>query len=149
CNEHESAGMEDNLVRMGWVFLAARENGTPLFFSRPAGSTRENYWGNNRVGDKGNDEFMHPEVVAVNKFRKEMAGSPEIVSSTDNGSVIVVERASKGIALINISPDKKEVKIPVRFKDGTYTDKVYNEKAVIKNGIMTVKIPALTSYLFY
>ncbi|MDE6084776.1 MAG: alpha-amylase, partial [Muribaculaceae bacterium] len=149
CNEHESAGMEDNIIRMGWVFLTAREAGTPLFFSRPDGSTRDNYWGNNRVGYKGNDEFIHEEVVAVNKFRKEMAGYPEIVSSAANGSVIIIERGSKGIALINISPEKKEIKIPVRWKDGNYTDKVYGVNANVNNGIMVVTIPSFTSYLYY
>ena len=77
ANEHESAGLTDQQIRMGWVFLASRQNGTPLFFSRPAGSTRENFWGNNRVGARGNDEFKHPEVVAANKFRKDMSGTPE------------------------------------------------------------------------
>ncbi|MDE6062682.1 MAG: alpha-amylase family protein, partial [Duncaniella sp.] len=98
ANEHESAGLTDEQIRMGWVFLAARQNGTPLFFSRPAGSTRENYWGNNRVGARGNDEFKHPEVVAANKFRRAMSGQPETIVTTDNGAVIEVMRGEAGIA---------------------------------------------------
>ena len=31
ANEHESAGLTDEQIRMGWVFLTARQNGTPLF----------------------------------------------------------------------------------------------------------------------
>lgn len=78
CNAHESAGLSDDQIRMGWVILASRGGGShPLFYSRPAGSTRQNYWGNNRIGERGNAEFMHPEVVAANKFRTAMTGQPE------------------------------------------------------------------------
>ena len=58
ANEHESADLEDDQIRQGYVFLVARQYGTPLFFSRPMGSTRQNYWGNNRIGARGNDEFL-------------------------------------------------------------------------------------------
>ncbi|MDE5968435.1 MAG: alpha-amylase family protein, partial [Muribaculaceae bacterium] len=72
CNGNESAHLTDDQIRTGWVFLTARQNGVPLFFSRPAGSTRQNYYGDNVLGARGNDEFFHPEVVAVNKFRTAM-----------------------------------------------------------------------------
>ena len=74
CNANESAHLTDDQIRTAWVFLTARQNGTPLFFSRPAGSTRDNYFGNNVLGARGNDEFKHPEVAAVNKFRHAMRG---------------------------------------------------------------------------
>ena len=73
CNANESAHLTDDQIRTAWVFLTARQNGTPLFFSRPAGSTRDNYFGNNVLGARGNDEFKHPEVAAVNKFRHAMS----------------------------------------------------------------------------
>ncbi len=127
ANEHESAGLTDQQIRMGWVFLASRQNGTPLFFSRPAGSTRENFWGNNRVGARGNDEFKHPEVVAANKFRKDMSGTPEKVISTDNGAVIEVSRGSSGVALINISGQEQNLNgLETTVPDGEYHDRVYN-----------------------
>ena len=103
CNAHESAGMSDELIRMGWVFLTARQQGTPLFFSRPDGSTRENYWGNNRIGARGNDEFKHPEVIAANHFRKAMSGQAELVSPSEDGAAIAISRGNKGVAIINFT----------------------------------------------
>ena len=49
CNQHESAVLTDAQIRAAWVFLTARATGKPLFYSRPAGSTRENYWGNSCI----------------------------------------------------------------------------------------------------
>ena len=113
CNAHESAGMTDEQIRAAWVFLSARNGGTPLFYSRPAGSTRENYWGNNRVGERGNDEFKHPAVIAANNFRKAMKGENEQVFTTENGAVVEVARGNKGIVLINFST--KEANYPRRW----------------------------------
>ena len=126
ANEHESADLEDAQVREGYVFLAARRFGTPLFFSRPMGSTRQNYWGNNRIGARGNDEFFNPEVVAVNRFRHEMHGQPEQINVSDNGAVIAVERGIKGVALINISTDTQTLSLPSSLKKGRYTDAVHH-----------------------
>lgn len=149
CNAHESAGMSDDLVRMGWVFLTARQKGTPLFFSRPDGSSRENYWGNNRIGARGNDEFMHPEVVAVNNFRKAMSGCAENVSVSDNGAVISVTRGNKGVALINISEQEQNISLATTLPDGTYNDVVYNTTFTVTNGNITGIVAPLTSYIIY
>ncbi len=96
ANAHESAHLTDGEIRQGWVFLTARQNGTPLFFSRPAGSTRDNYYGNNVFGARGNDEFKHPEVVAVNRFRTAMASEKEDLQMSDSGEVLLVNRGKKG-----------------------------------------------------
>ncbi|MEE0978857.1 MAG: alpha-amylase family glycosyl hydrolase [Muribaculaceae bacterium] len=150
CNAHESAGLTDDQIRMGWVFLAARKGGTPLFYSRPAGSTRENYWGNNRIGEKGNDEFMNPEVVAVNKFRHAMAGEPEKIITAEKGNVAVVERGDKGVAIINFA-DKaaKSFKVATTLPDGEYTDKVHGTRFTVKNNEIKGSLAPLTSYLIY
>lgn len=150
ANEHESAGLTDEQIRMGWVFLTARQNGTPLFFSRPAGSTRENYWGNNRVGARGNDEFKHPEVVAVNKFRRAMHGQPETVTATDNGSVIVISRGKAGAALINITAEQQTVNgVETQLPDGEYTDAVNGEPFVVSDHKIMGTLAPYTSYLLY
>ena len=39
CNAHETAGLTDTQIRMAWVLLTARQNGTPLFYSRPMNSS--------------------------------------------------------------------------------------------------------------
>lgn len=147
ANEHESAGLTDEAVRMGWVFLTARQLGTPLFFSRPAGSTRDNYWGNNRVGARGNDEFKHPEVVAVNKFRKEMHGQPEKIVPANSGAVVAVERGNKGVALVNFSTTPMKLDIPTSLPDGTYEDEVYKTKFESKNGRLKGALGAQQSYI--
>ena len=147
ANEHESADIEDARIREGYVFLAARQNGTPLFFSRPAGSTRDNYWGNNRVGARGNDEFMNPEVVAVNKFRKAMHGQSEQVIVSDNGQVIEVARGKKGMAIINIGDNEQNVELDALMPDGTYTDTVYNTTFTVKDGKVTGTVKPLSSYI--
>ena len=135
---------------MGWVFLTARQNGTPLFFSRPAGSTRENYWGNNRVGARGNDEFKHPEVVAVNQFRKDMSGKSEKIVAADNGSVIEVNRGTSGAALINISGDVQNISaLSTTLPDGEYSDRVHNSKFTVKSGKISGSLAPFTSYLLY
>lgn len=147
CNAHESAAMSDSLVRMGWVFLASRSAGTPLFFSRPAGSTRENYWGNNRIGARGNDEFKHPEVVAANKFRHAMAGQPEKVEASSDGAVIEVSRGNAGAAIINISSVGQVVDMPSQLPDGTYSDSVHGNEFKVSGGRITGELAPLTSYI--
>lgn len=145
ANEHESAGLTDDQIRMGWVFLTARQNGTPLFFSRPAGSTRENYWGNNRVGARGNDEFKHPEVVAVNKFRRAMHGQPESISQANNGAVVAVERGNAGIVIINLTDTPQDIDITTTLPSGDYTDAVHNTSFTIADGHITGHLAPYTS----
>ena len=139
CNAHESASLTDDQIRTGWVFLTARQNGIPLFFSRPMGSTRENYWGDNVIGARGNDEFFHPEVAAVNKFRKAMTGQKEDLQFSPDGSILLVNRGKKGAAVVNISSVAGFVDLPTGLPDGVYTDVVYGKEFKVKkhrlNGI--------------
>lgn len=137
CNAHESAGLTDEQIRTGWVFLTARQNGVPLFFSRPMGSTRDNYWGDNILGARGNDEFFHPEVVAVNRFRQAMDGQKEDIEMTGNGEVLVVNRGKKGAAVVNISGSANFVDVPTGLPAGTYRDEVYGKEFKVKKGRLT------------
>lgn len=137
CNEHHSAGLEDDQIRTAWVFLTARQNGTPLFFSRPAGSTRQNYWGDNILGAAGNDEFFHPEVVAVNKFRTAMEGQKEDLQKSENGEVLLVNRGKKGAAIVNLSTSANFVDLPTGLPDGKYLDEVYGKEFKVKKGRLT------------
>lgn len=137
CNAHESAGLTDDQIRTGWVFLTARQNGVPLFFSRPMGSTRQNYWGDNVLGARGNDEFFHPEVAAVNHFRQEMNGQKEDVQITENGEVLVVNRGKKGAAVVNISGVSNFIDVPTGLPNGNYKDEVYGKEFKVKKGRLT------------
>lgn len=147
CNAHESADMTDDQMRIGWVFLTARQHGRPLFFSRPAGSTRENYWGNNRIGARGNDEFMNEEVVAINKFRKSAQGEPEQLEALNDGAVVAISRGEAGTVLINFSDQPQKIKMVTTLPDGTFTDEVHNLQFKVKKGLMQATLAPLSSYI--
>ena len=149
CNAHESAAMSDTLMRAGWVFLTARQFGTPLFYSRPDGSSRHNYWGNNKIGLRGNDTFKHPEVVAVNKFRKAMHGQPEKIFFSKDNRQAEIARGDKGVALINIANANTAISLPTTLPNGKYKDKVYNTEFTVQNGIIKGKMNPLTTYVIY
>ena len=149
CNAHESADMTDEQMRIGWVFLASRQHGRPLFYSRPAGSTRDNYWGNNRIGARGNDEFKHPEVVAVNEFRKAMAGKAESLYAAADNAVVEVCRGDAGASLINFSDKAQKVKVATTLPDGTYADTVHGTTFKVAKGILQGRLEPLTSYILY
>ncbi len=149
ANAHESAGLTDDQIRTGWVFLTARQNGTPLFFSRPAGSTREAYWGDNILGAAGNEAYYHPEVVAVNKFRTAMAGQKEKIEISDNGQVLLVNRGKKGAAVINLSTSANKVDLPTNLPNGTYKDAVYGKEFKVKNGHLIGYLAPERTYILY
>lgn len=147
CNANESAHLTDDQIRTAWVFLTARQNGTPLFFSRPTGSTRDNYFGNNVLGARGNDEFKHPEVAAVNKFRHAMRGQKEDLQFSDDGQVWLVNRGKKGAAVVNIGSFANFVNLPTGLPDGTYRDKVYGQEFKVKKGRLTGALSPDRSYI--
>ncbi len=147
CNAHESAALTDEQIRMGWVFLTARQGGTPLFFSRPEGSTRDNYWGNNRIGERGNSEFKHPEVIAVNRFRHAMANLPEMINSGNNGTVVQVARGDKGIVIVNLSGKNQKLNLATTLADGIYKDRVYDETFQVSDGRISGNLKPFTSYV--
>lgn len=149
CNQHESADMSDELVRAGWVILAAREGGTPLFFSRPAGSTRENYWGNNRIGARGNDEFFNPTVVEANKFRHSMSGQPEQLFFAEDGSAVEIVRGDKGAAIVSFSPDTVSLAIETTLPDGVYKDVISNTQFTVTDNIISGQLLPHNSYIIY
>jgi alpha-amylase len=147
CNANESAGLTDSQIRTGWVFLTARQNGTPLFYSRPMNSTRENYWGDNLLGARGNDEFFHPEVVAVNKFRQEMDGQIENIQIAPNGETVIVNRGNKGAALVNFSANENQVSLATTLPDGSYTDTVHGKSFTVSNGVLNGTASAHETYI--
>lgn len=147
ANAHESAHLTDDQIRAAYVFLTARQNGVPLFFSRPAGSTRTNYWGDNVLGARGNDEFMHPEVAAVNKFRTAMKGQKEDIQISEDGKIILVNRGKKGAAVVNISKDAGKAVLPTTLPNGTYKDIVYGKEFYVKNGKLTGYLAPFRTYI--
>ena len=147
CNAHESASLTNEQIRVAWVFLTSRQYGTPLFYSRPDGSTPDNVWGNNVAGAKGNDEFKHPEVIAANKFRRAMSGVAETLYFNNNNTVAQVARGEKGASLVNISDTEQTIEMPTTLKNGTYYDQVYNTKFTVKKNILRGTLKPFTSYI--
>ena len=147
CNANESAGLTDAQIRTGWVLLTARQNGTPLFFSRPMNSTRENFFGDNILGARGNDEFFHPEVVAANKFRQQMNGQVEDIQIAEDGEVIVVNRGDKGAAVINFALEANEVALATELPEGTYIDMVYGNEFTVEEGVLKGFAAPETTYI--
>ena len=147
CNAHESAHLTDDQIRTAYVFLTARQNGVPLFFSRPAGSGPGNVWGDNVLGARGNDEFFHPEVAAVNKFRTAMKGQKEDIRLNDEGNVLLVNRGKKGAAIANISKLARFVDLPTGLPDGTYRDVVYGQEFKVKRGHLKGAVAPMRSYI--
>ena len=149
CNGHESAHISDDQIRLGWVFLAARQFGTPLFYSRPDGSDGPsgNWWGNNVIGAKGNDNFKHPLVVAANKFRAKMSGQPESLAFSENGAVTVVSRGKKGAAIVNLSAEAQSLAVATTLPNGTYKDVVSGKKYQVKKGKIVGQLDALSAVL--
>lgn len=147
CNAHESASLTNEQIRMGWVFLAARQNGTPLFYSRPNNSTPDNVWGDNIVGARGNDEFFHPEVVAVNKFRRQMHGQPEKLYFSSDNKITEVCRGKKGAVLVNITGEELALSMETTLPSGQYVDIVHGLRFEVSKGIVKGKVKPYTSYI--
>lgn len=149
CNANESASLTDTQIRLGWAIITARQNGTPLFYSRPDGSTRDNYWGNNRIGAKGNDEFKHPEVVAVNKFRKAMHGQLEKIKVSADGTIVEINRGDKGAVIVNLSQKPAQLSMKTTLADGTYKDRVYGNTFTVEKGMIKSSLQPETFYVIY
>ena len=147
CNAHESANLSNDQIRAAWAWLAARQFSTPLFYSRPNNSSPENVWGDNIVGARGNDQFIHPEVAAVNKFRKAMSGLAETLHYSADAKVGEVCRGKKGAMLVNFSADAVTVNMPTTLPNGKYIDPVHGSIFKVKKGVITGKVAPLASYV--
>jgi alpha-amylase len=144
-NDKSYKQLDDEDVILGWAIIAARAEGTPLFFSRPMGSSKDNPWGDNVIGEAGSDLYKAPEVVAVNKFRTKMEGLDEnLVNPSNNNSVLMIERGDKGAVIINASDKDFELEESSKLMEGTYVDSVEGHEGIfyVGNGLITGVVPA-------
>lgn len=160
CNDHDSAKLTDTQIRLGWVAIAARSVGTPLFYSRPDGSDgpNGNYLGNNVIGAKGNDEFKAPEVVAANKFRNAMVGNTESVSTLNSGKILMIQRYPNsnktnencGVCFVNLGGDYTLSDVSTNLAEGTYTDAVSGSTFTVSNtGLLSGEIGSNSAAVVY
>ena len=143
---------ETQQVIQAWAAIAARKDGTPLFFDRPAGSSAASPWGDNKIGPEGSDMYKDPQVAAVNFFRNEMAGTDQkaINPIEGNSQVLLIERgaSNKGCVIINASD--KDVLISAdttmpdgtKMADGNYVDQAYKGAFEVADGILTGTVRA-------
>lgn len=141
-DSHYTAKMltEDN-IKLNWAIITARKIGTPLFYNRPEGSDalNGNYWGTNILGNKGNDQFKDPEIVAVNKFRTAMVGTDEAFYNLNNNKIIQIDRCSSsldtyGSCIVNVGDAYEISNARTQLKTGTYVDAVTGHEFEVTSG---------------
>lgn len=141
ANKGESAGLTNFEIRAAWTVIAARKDGTTLFFSRPKGKEATQFPGESKIGEAGNDEFFSTEVSAVNKFRLEMKDENNMFLNDSKG-LLYIKRGNKGLVILNPTENETYVEFKCNLLDGKYKDKAWALKFRIKNGIISGKIPA-------
>ncbi|WP_051198000.1 starch-binding protein [Butyrivibrio sp. MB2005] len=150
-NDTSYTSINDSDTVLGWAVITARKDGTPLFFSRPNNSSKNNPFGDNILGAVGNDLYKSPEVKAINNFRRDMAGKDEALSNPGNDNhLILIERMDEGAevadgaVLVNSSSKPVAVKGDTTLADGTYMNAVEGENDifVVKNGSLSGVIAA-------
>lgn len=137
--------VDDTDVILAWAIITAREDGTPLFFSRPNNSSADNIWGDNILGAAGSDIYKDPQVAAVNKFRTAMVGEPETLRNANgNNSILMIERGNKGVVIVNSSEADMDLDTETGIADGTYIDSVEGSDALfnVKDGKITGTVKA-------
>ncbi len=123
-NDGTAFDLTNEQVLLGWSIIAARKDGTPLFFSRPYNCTTESIWGMNRIGAQGDDIYKSSTVSAVNFFRTAMIGEEEnLVNPNKDSTILMIERGKKGAVIVN-TIGEKAVDFETSLADGKYVDRV-------------------------
>ncbi len=144
-DEHSNA-LSAWQIRMGWGVIGSRKGGAPLFFNRPKGSggSQPRFAEISQLGDAGDDEWKHPEVVNVNKFRNAMEGNAEYLRNCQSNNCLMIERYktdnnpnNDGVTVVNMDGDKSLVGMDTTLDNGEYVDQVYGEKLVVNNKKIT------------
>lgn len=105
-----------------------------VVFDRPAGSSTDSQWGDNKIGVAGSSFYKDEEVISVNKFRTTMIGEDEKLSNPDdNTSLIMIQRGKKGAVIVNVSnKETKLTDVETDLTDGAYKDKVSGKEFKVK-----------------
>lgn len=149
-NDSESCwrSINDEQVILGWAFIGARKDGTPLFFSRPDGSSADAPYGNNQIGAAGSDIYRAPAVKAVNLFRRQMLDADEYISNPGgNIQTVMVERKGEdvqGAVIINSGLSRTTINTETQLSDGTYRNMVEGSEDIffVKDGILFGSVAA-------
>ena len=132
-----SVWMNDWHVKMLWAVIAARKDGTPLFFSRPKnGGNGTRFPGASKIGDVGSDLFFDSEIAWVNHFRNQMVGENEFLRNYNGSGCLMIERGNKGVVIVN-SGDAQQLNSPTQLANGTYKDQVSGGSFTVDGGNIT------------
>ncbi|GHU82829.1 hypothetical protein AGMMS50284_5340 [Clostridia bacterium] len=136
CNDGSWEQLTEDDVKHGWAIITARKGGTPLFYSRPMGSSTDNQWGNNEIGKAGSNAYKDKTVVEINKFRNAMIGLDEEISNPhDIENVLMIERGTKGVVIVSVLNTTLNLHdVTTKLEDGTYKDKISGDTFTVKNG---------------
>ncbi|MDE5780681.1 MAG: starch-binding protein, partial [Lachnospiraceae bacterium] len=135
--ENTDKDFDDEEMALAWCAVSARTS-PALYFSRPIAQSGDGAWKSAALGQH-TDMYKNERIAAVNKFHNYFAGQAEYVTTSDN--VLVVERGTTGVALINFSRGQKSVSIKVnKMADGTYTDQVTGSEFKVSGGMLTGNI---------
>lgn len=150
-----SEWMNDEQIKLTWAAVAARKNGTPLFFSRPVGGGGKS-WDNRfpeitKMGDRGSSLFMDDEVAAVNKFRNAMVGENEYLRNPNgNSKILMIERGSKGAVIINLNYNDTYLSSNTNLANGSYKNQTDNNNIFnVSNNTITGTLPARSVVVLY
>ncbi|MCL2378631.1 MAG: alpha-amylase family glycosyl hydrolase [Defluviitaleaceae bacterium] len=152
-NYGETADLTGMQIKYGWAIIGAREGSTPLFFNRPMGSMpgRGTRWGNNIVGERGNDDFFAPEVAAVNHFKNAMRGTAEHFSNPAASlELLMIERGGNGVVIANMGAEVILNNVNAYLlADGTYTDRISGNVFIVEGGMLSGVVPAESVVVFW
>lgn len=110
-DSEESTKLTDQDIILGWSIIGARNEGAPLFFSRPVGGGGQHgrFPGTTKIGDAGSDLFKDPTIVAINKFRNAMNGQSEYTRNPNmDQGLVMIERGGKGAVITNLTSEEKK-----------------------------------------
>ena len=151
-NDGNWAQMSEQQVLLAYSIIAARKDGTPLFFDRPYHASQEDQWGMNRIGAAGSDMFKSDIVRAINYFRIAMNGEEEdLVTPNEDTTAVVIERGEKGAVIVNTT-GQLETGFDINLPDGSYKDRVDKETVyTVSGGKLTSEkaIPENTTVVLY
>ena len=135
--ENTDAEFDDEEMALAWCVVASRTS-PALYFSRPIADKGDGAWKSAALGQHTN-MYKDARIAAMNRFHNYFAGQTEYVTTSDN--VLVVERGTTGVALINFSRGSKSVNIKVnKMADGTYKDQLTGSEFKVSNGTLTGNI---------
>lgn len=152
-NTSTSFWIDNAAIRRGWALIAATGDTTSLFFARPEGSEATDNtdvydparWGTNKIGNAGDENYFHPEVVAVNKFHNALAGEPFVLKNLNTlKQAFIITRSDKGAVMINNGTTDIQVKQSVDLLDGSYTDSAAGAQFTVEGGTLKGTLKAGT-----